>query len=169
MDKYIRYWAFFYWNNAKDLSNTANIFEQFFDGDIVLEILNETSHYIQHFKYCKGCVVYMCSRVNELQCDSRSMYFTGIFLTFMCTVQKSNLRWYFSWIQLVALPVFGSFDRIRPSTDFCIYQQHLQDTWRTTKTSTYPNWTLELMNCSHYERATCFWNGSLHWSCHSSE
>lgn len=71
---------FFYWNNAKDLTNTADVFEQFFDGDIVLEILNETNHYAQYFKYSMGYVVYMCSRVNELRCDSRSsMYFTGIF------------------------------------------------------------------------------------------
>ena len=61
------------------MTNTADIFEQFFDWDIVLEILNETSHYTQNFKYSVGCVVCMCSRVNELQCDSRSMYFTGTF------------------------------------------------------------------------------------------
>jgi hypothetical protein len=74
MDRYIRYWEIFYWNNAKDLTNTADIFEQFFDGDIVQEILNDTSHYTQHFKNSMGSVVYMCSRVNELQCDSgRSM------------------------------------------------------------------------------------------------
>jgi hypothetical protein len=37
-------------DNAKDLTNTVDIFEQFFDEDIVEKIVIETSFYAGQFK-----------------------------------------------------------------------------------------------------------------------
>jgi hypothetical protein len=83
MDNYIRNREIFTWINepqdsAKDLTNIVDIFEQFFDKDIIQEIASETSCYAQQLKYSRGSIFSKLSRQWVVIDDSRrNMYCTS--------------------------------------------------------------------------------------------
>jgi hypothetical protein len=96
-------------DSARGLTNAADIFQQFFDEDIIQKIVTETNCYTEHFKNSRGNIFSRRLRVNEWQpITSEEIYVVQALFMLMGIVQNPSLRLYFSQNQLIATQFFGS-------------------------------------------------------------
>jgi hypothetical protein len=79
-------------DSAKGLTNAVDIFEQFFNKDIVQKIVTETNHYAEQFKNSSGNIFSRKSRVNEWQpVTSEEIYVVLALFMLMGIVQRPSL------------------------------------------------------------------------------
>jgi hypothetical protein len=84
-------------DSAKGLTDAVDIFEQFFDKDIVQKVATEGNCYAEPFKNSRGNIFSKCSRVNKWQpVTAEEIYVVLAPLMLMGIVQKPRLRLYFS-------------------------------------------------------------------------
>jgi hypothetical protein len=80
-------------DSAKGLANPVDIFEQFFDTDIIQTIVTETNRYAKQFKNTRDNIFSKRSRVNEWQpVIAEEIYVVLALFMLMGTVQKPSLR-----------------------------------------------------------------------------
>jgi hypothetical protein len=76
-------------DSAKGLNNAVDIFEQFFDEDIIHKFVTETNRYAEQFKNSRGNIFSRRSRVNEWQpVTSEEIYVVLALFMLMGIVQK---------------------------------------------------------------------------------
>jgi hypothetical protein len=84
-------------DSAKGLANPVDIFEQFFDKDIVQKIVTETSRNAEQFKNSRGNIFSKHWRGSEWQSlTAEEIYVVLALFMLMSIVQKPVLTFYFS-------------------------------------------------------------------------
>jgi hypothetical protein len=84
-------------DSAKGLANTVDIFEQFFDKDIVQKIVTETCCNAEHLKNSRDNIFSKWLRGSEWQSlTAEEMYVVLALFMLMSIVQKPSLMFYFS-------------------------------------------------------------------------
>jgi hypothetical protein len=116
-------------DSAEGLTNAVDIFEQFFDEDIIQKTVTETNCYAEQFKNLRDNIFSRRLRVNEWQpVTSEEIYVVLALFMLMGIVQKPSLRLYFSRNRSHAIFRFCHFaGQIRKHLQipaFC--RQHLQ-------------------------------------------
>jgi len=84
-------------DTAKGLANPVDIFEQFFDNDIVQKIVTETCRNTEQFKNSRGYIFSKQWRGSEWQSlTAEEIYVVLALFILMSIVQKPILTFYFS-------------------------------------------------------------------------
>jgi hypothetical protein len=124
-------------NSAKGLTNAVDIFEQFFDTDIVQKIVTETNYYAEQFKNSRGEIFSKRSKVKEWQhMTAEEIYVLLALFMLMGIVQRPSLRLYFSQNQLLAMPVFGSVILLDRFESICKFLRFIDNTSKDTYEAT---------------------------------